>query len=149
MSYRHSTPEELAAALDPELRELFGEPIHTYTRAQAIDDGVLIDLTDEPFDVLLHAAGFRLHTVISDSAFIAALGSEYDARNVVHVSRMKRLLSTLHTAIRSMAADDDRIYFDFPTNTGERNGDPVAMWARVHGGDRGEAVLTIMLQGED
>ncbi len=27
------------------MREIFGEPIHTYTRAQAIEDGQLIDVS--------------------------------------------------------------------------------------------------------
>ena len=28
------------------MHELFGEPIHTYTRAQALSDGTLVDLSD-------------------------------------------------------------------------------------------------------
>lgn len=32
------------------IQELFGEPIHVYTREQAVDDGVLVDFTDPEQD---------------------------------------------------------------------------------------------------
>ena len=39
--------EEAASAATPPdpVREFFGEPIHTYTRKQALEDGVLVDVT--------------------------------------------------------------------------------------------------------
>lgn len=39
-----------ANTITNELAEVFGEPIYTYTRAQAIEDGMLIDFTDPASD---------------------------------------------------------------------------------------------------
>ena len=38
--------------------------IYAYTRAQAIEDGVLIDVTEQA-----KAIGFKLHTVVTDHLF--------------------------------------------------------------------------------
>ena len=41
-----------------DLSGFFGEPIHSYTRQQAIGDGVLVDMTEQ-FADLVRNAGFR------------------------------------------------------------------------------------------
>ena len=38
--------------------------IHSYTRAQAIEDGVLVDVSD-----VAKEAGFKIHTVVTDNLF--------------------------------------------------------------------------------
>jgi hypothetical protein len=48
----------------PDLTEIFGEPIHPYTRAQAIDDGYLIDVSETARE-----AGFRLPVAITRSTW--------------------------------------------------------------------------------
>lgn len=44
----------------PSLIEIFGEPIHTYTRAQALGDGTLVDVSE-----LAREAGFRLPVAVT------------------------------------------------------------------------------------
>lgn len=46
--------------LSPETIELFGEPISVYTRAQAIADGVLVDLTEWGSATSGFMGGFRV-----------------------------------------------------------------------------------------
>lgn len=41
------------------LREIFGEPIGAYTRRQAIEDGVLVDLMQAETVALVREAGFK------------------------------------------------------------------------------------------
>ena len=48
---------------DP-VTELFGEVISTYSRAQAIEDGVLVDAGD-----MARQAGFRFHIAITPAAW--------------------------------------------------------------------------------
>src|SRR5260370_27446186 len=51
---------------------LWGEPIHAYTRAQAIADGVLVDLTtatDDKGQLLCQQAGFKLPVAITRTAW--------------------------------------------------------------------------------
>ena len=45
--------------------DLWGEPIHVYTRAQAIADGILVDLTtatDDQGQLLCPQAGFKVRS---------------------------------------------------------------------------------------
>lgn len=44
--------------------EIFGEPIHSYTRSQAIDDGELIDVSETA-----HEAGFRFPVALTRAAW--------------------------------------------------------------------------------
>jgi len=46
------------------MKELFGDVIYSYTRAQAIDDGVLIDVTE-----MARQAGIKHPTAITASVF--------------------------------------------------------------------------------
>ena len=55
-----------------QLSKLFGKPIHVYTRAQAIADGVLVDLTtatDNQRLRLRQRAGFELPVAITRTAW--------------------------------------------------------------------------------
>ena len=54
---------EQSRSTDP-LRELFGEVIYAYTRAEAIADGVLIDVTETAKEV-----GFRLPVALTAAAW--------------------------------------------------------------------------------
>ena len=49
---------------------LFGAPIHVYTRAQAIADGVLVDVSDTARD-----AGFRVPVALTSAVWADCLDS--------------------------------------------------------------------------
>lgn len=56
---------------DSSLAEFFGKPIFTYTRAQAIDDAILNDVSDMAIDVsdMAKEAGFRVPVALSSVAW--------------------------------------------------------------------------------
>lgn len=142
-AYRHSTPEE--SQPDPQLKELFGDVVHAYTRAQAIEDGALIDLTDPPFDTFLRMKGLRLHTAITDRCFAACIGQPEQFGDDESLKRYLHLLTALLAAIRAAGSDEDRVWFKVLGADGK----PVDCWSLCGPGDRGEPVCTIMLTDED
>jgi len=58
----------------PEQDNIFGEVIYSYTRAQAIEDGVLVDLSDPSFTFrpglpILKEAGIKFPVAMTSAAF--------------------------------------------------------------------------------
>ena len=112
-----------------------GPMIFSYTRKQAIEDGVLVDVTD-----LAQQAGFRLHTVVTCSVLAeVTCGSEHPGFRGASVLAV---LQTLRECIRCQDANGkkDEIHFEVAD---------WKLWALVGPGDDAEPVLTIMLEGED
>src|SRR5438477_5396663 len=57
---------------DESSSDFWGEPIHAYTRAQAIADGVMVDLTsatDDRDQLLCQQAGFKVPVAITRAAW--------------------------------------------------------------------------------
>ena len=119
--------------------------IFSYTRAQAIADGVLIDVTAQAKE-----AGFKLHTVVSDNLFGSYItpptGLEGEGQSIS--GRLHDLFMVLRTAILGKSATDylelDVLFLMTPGRH-ER----VRIIAVVGPGDHGEPVMTIMLPGDD
>ncbi len=123
--------------------------IDRYTRAQAIEDGVLVDLCQDETASLVYEAGFRLPLAMTVTAFsktVAPVGGELppgqDAKG-----RLWDVLNLLRFAIRRNP-DTDRVHFTVAVWNGERHED-VKLWAQIGPGDDGQPVITIMLEGED
>jgi len=105
--------------------ELFGEPIYSYSRAQAITDGVLVDIT-------AHAKQQRF---VYPVAMTSALWERCeDPDDVVHV------LAQLHLEIRKAAHGTDQLKF---LALG------FAIKSVVGPGDCLKPVITLMLEHED
>lgn len=102
----------------------WGDPISIYTRANAIADGVLIDVSE-----IAKLQGFRYPVAMTATAR-AEVGKD-NVESVLFVIRLK---------LRKADKESDRINFRFFG---------CDMYALVHGGDNGEPVITIMLKGED
>jgi len=118
-----------------------------YTREQAIDDGVLVDLSTQMPD-LVKRAGFQYDVAITSAAF-SEIGGWWD------YGKLRDRIWELFELIRALASlthpDDpngDRMFFKFTVrHDGETS--VVPLWVSCSGGDFGEPVLTIMMQGED
>ena len=117
---------------------LFGETIYSYSRAQAIEDGVLVDLS--------HVDSIRQHWKHPFACTATVWGiiedalqrPDQDSCGICHdISTMAKL------AIRS-ARDADQILFTVII-TGKKH----AMKLHIGPGDTGAAVLTLMLPNED
>jgi hypothetical protein len=148
----------------PNNPEFWGHLIHVYTRAQAIADGVLVDLTtatDDKGQLLCREAGFKIPIALTRGAWaktIEAAGTwKYtDNGEVFELSggqslsgRVWDLLSNLRLAC-SGASGSDRFHFQVLVD-GHGNGhrEPVNLWALCGPGDDARPVMTVMLEGED
>ncbi len=126
----------------------FGPIIFAYTRKQAIEDGVLVDLTRKGFRRILAASRIKVHTAITAAAFAAVISSDLDTANPDCVwEAMCRTAMVLDAFRRAAHANPSTNEVHF-TVAGVDGAD-VAMWAQIGPGDEGEPVLTLMLEGED
>lgn len=126
-----------------------GAPIvSTYSRAQAIADGCLIDLS-----ATARALGLRYPVACTHATWAAAIAADTsDADGSPEaterrLSRVRQLLETLRAAAR--ISPDDIARFSMQPHGLPLGSDFVELWARCTGGDDGQPVVTIMLRGED
>lgn len=113
----------------------FGEVISSYTRAQAIEDGVLIDVTETA-----RKAGFKFHTVIT--ADVDALCNDVGDSGEDYAGRLWDILFVANRLARSVSGDR----FNFKVSFAGEDHD---LWMHCGPGDNAEPVITIMLKGED
>lgn len=139
-----------------------GPVVFSYTRRQAIEDGVLVDLMQAPtpdesdrddLASLVREAGFRFPVAITIGAFgetICHLGEELPSGQSVK-GRLWDVLWMAKLAIAKANAkgDTDRAYFNISVDRGNGRSDIVDLWIHVGPGDTPEPVLTIMLTSED
>jgi hypothetical protein len=124
----------------------FGELIYSYTRAQAIADGVLIDVSD-----LAKEAGFVFPVAVTSGVWAEAVGVSESEKGVQdEKGRLWDILNVLLFMIRaSKDEDSDVVNFEVTVWRRESGEKKVSLWSKCHGGDNGEPVITIMLVGED
>jgi len=135
------------------------EVISSYSRAQAIEDGILVDLFQHPtaerpelddLRALVLEAGFKYPMAMTSAAFsnaIAPIDGELSAGQDVK-GRLWDLLMVLKAAIQSSRGPGDRIDFSLSVLDGQRH-NKVDLYALCGPGDTCEPVITIMLPGED
>jgi len=129
------------------MTEMFGEPISIYTRAQAIEDGVLVDLMQEETVSLVKEAGFNWPVAMTATAFhkaVSPIGGELPPGQDLN-GRLWDVLNLLKFSIRKGGTD---VQFPVRVWTGKRQV-VVRLRAVAGPGDNGEPVITIMLHDED
>ena len=141
------------------MENTFGPVISTYSRQQAIDDGVLVDLMQHPtpqrpdlddLQKIVKEAGFVIPVAITAAAFEAAImpiGGELPAGQDIN-GRLWDVLTVLRYAIRQHRKLFEPVNFTVSVFDGQKGND-VALSAIVGPGDHAEPVLTIMLPNED
>ena len=122
--------------------DVFGEVIFAYTRAQAIEDGVLIDVSS-----LAKEAGFRYPVALTSAAWHWIEPPE-ETIGQDATGRLWDLLNVLRYEIRK--SKGDRIDFKvlFEQGSGEAKA-LVDFYALCGPGDSAEPVITVMLPDED
>ena len=129
----------------------FGEVISTYTRAQAIEDGVLIDTGS-----MAQEAGFKWPVAVTSAAWADCVAwSEDDSDKQVHQDQSGRLWDVLFMAshaIRTGSGSGDRLLFQLyrvPRDGRSMEAELTTLKLIVGPGDQGEPVITILLPDED
>ena len=121
------------------------EVISVYSRADALRDGVLVDLTD-----LARQAGFRIPLAVTEAVYRSYLdpSPELIAEGQSRQGRAWDLLQILRFAA-AVYPDRSEIHFKvlFVLSPGCPP-EPVALKALCHPGDDGEPVLTVLLPNE-
>lgn len=141
-----------------DLRDIFGDVIFSYTRAQAIADGVLVDVTETAKE-----AGFRWPVAITRTAWEDCVAwSDEDCERQVYQDESGRLWDILFLASNAIRIASAKI-IAFQENPAQiiyelyrvpRDGKsvrPVMTKLKLIAGpgDNAEPVITIMLPNED
>lgn len=131
------------------MKEIFGEAISIYTRAQAIEDGVLVDVTETARE-----AGFRFPVALTRAAWEDCVSwNDADNKRQTYQDEAGRLWDVLYMA--SLAArrnSGSEVRFQlYRVPRGGRGVRPrlVALQMHCGPGDEGEPVITISMLGED
>lgn len=115
--------------------------IYSYTRTQALEDGVLIDVTEQA-----SGTGFKVPVAISDylyNGYIVPSEELEDMGQSVEGRLHDVLMMTLHSATKDGLADN-RVYFEVLLLMGDGpKFEKVQCVAIVGPGDNGEPVMTI------
>ena len=120
--------------------------IYSYTRAQALADGVLIDVS-----ALAHEAGFTLPVAVTDSIYHGYLTPPLDLAKagLSFEGRLWDTLSVLRYAIKASPATDRITFTVLFTMAPDTEPIPVELLAICGPGDSGFPVITIMLPSDD
>lgn len=125
--------------------DFWGEPIHVYTRAEALADGLLVDVTETAKE-----AGFSVPTAIT--AAVEADLRDFDTGELVGHSYEGRLWDLLfmahHGARMSRNRDVSEFVFAMHLAKNAREGGNYRVKCVIGPGDDGAPVLTIMRSEE-
>lgn len=123
------------------MQELFGEEIiSSYSRAQAIEDGMLIDVSDEAAN---GGCGFTFPVALTTAAWVEAVKVPKSNKTQTEAGRLHDVLWMLRCAIKR-ASDPRQV--DYRLKVGRKL---VSLKALCGPGDTAEPVITIMLPHED
>ncbi|MFC1591648.1 DUF6573 family protein [Thermodesulfobacteriota bacterium] len=130
------------------MNEIFGDVIYSYTRKQAIEDGVLVDCTK-----MAQEAGFKFPVAITSTVWneyivpndeLVGCGQSYEGR-LWDVLWMLRYYAGLPTATETLKF---KLYFVMIIN--DKPKEVLTELKAICGpGDEGEPVITIMKPEED
>jgi len=129
----------------------FGNVISTYTRTQAIEDGVLIDPGS-----MAKEAGFKWPVALTADAWADCVAwTDADSQQQVHQDQSGRLWDVVYMAshaIRTSKDSGDRLLFQLyrvPRDGQSTEAVLVTLKLIVGPGDSGEPVVSILLPNED
>jgi hypothetical protein len=120
--------------------------IFSYTRAQAIADGVLIDVSE-----LAKEAGFRFPVAVTAGLWAECVALPDGVTGQSETGRLWDVLNMLRFATLRQKGDAERVDFALHVRNDNREGIPplVRLYALCGPGDDAEPVVTVMLPWED
>jgi len=124
--------------------DFFGEPIFSYTRAEALQDGVLIDVTS-----LAQEAGFCIPVAVTNTLWQSQIAPDQTGREhgQSEEGRMWDVLNVLRNAIRTQP-EENPLLFKVLFSQGNRLR-RVRLKAVCGPDDEGNPCITLMFPEED
>ncbi len=137
--------------LNPDCDAVFGQVIYRYTRAQAIADGVLIDVS-----ATAKEAGFRWPVAMTEAAWLDSVEwTTADTAAQGHQDEAGRLWDVLvmaaHAA-RTASQPREQLLFSLyrvPRDGRSQQAQLTTLKLMLSTGDEGEPVITLLLPHED
>lgn len=129
---------------------IFGAPIYAYTRAQALEDGVLVDVTETARE-----AGFRVSVAMTTAAWQDTVEwTDADSKRQTSQDQSGRLWDVVwmaYLAVRRGGTEPRRAFQLLRVPRGGRGVRPRLTTLHIHigPGDNGEPVITVMQPHED
>ncbi|CAM8668309.1 hypothetical protein MCEMIEM13_02462 [Comamonadaceae bacterium] len=126
---------------------LFGPIIYSYSRAQAIADGVLVDVS-----VMAREAGFTVPVAMTSAAWADCVEwGDMDSHRQTHQDEAGRLWDVLLMsclAVRRAQGDTVAVqFYRVPRGGKSRMPRKTTLHIHIGPGDAAEPVITLMLQG--
>jgi len=134
-------PKLLREPVDVE--DLWGPVIHSYSRAQAIEDGLLVDVTETARE-----ANFRIPVALTRAVWDSYVAVPPKVIGQDENGRLWDILWMAHLAARRNR-DTSELLFTVYVRNDNRQPRPRSLRCVVGPGDEGEAVITILLPEED
>ena len=136
---------------EPPAVTFFGPVIATYTRTEAIEEGVLVDA-----GTMAKEAGFKWPVTLTSAAWSDCVAwTDEDSERQIYQDQSGRLWDVLYMAshaIRTSKDLGDRMLFQLyrvPRDGQSMEAERVTLKLIVGPGDHGEPVVTILLPDED
>jgi hypothetical protein len=144
-----TTANQIERATGADEISTLGPAIYGYSRAQAIADGVLVDVT-----TMSRQAGFTVPVALTSAAWSDCVEwTDEDSSRQGHQDEAGRLWDTLWIAhLAARRAHGEVVAFElYRVPRGGRGHMPrrVSLHMHIGPGDEAEPVITIMLPGED
>lgn len=125
--------------------------IHTYTRAQCIEDGALVDLRQGDMEQLVVEAGIKVPLACTAAVFaqcIALTPAAVKACNDIK-GRLWDVLWMFKCALRAQGGDGDTLFFELYVVRDRVRPTKTKLKAVIGPGDTPEPVITICYPWED
>ncbi len=118
--------------------------IFSFTRAQAIADGFLIDVTETARE-----AGFRFTVALTHAMWAKYVEVPAHVTGQDEAGRLWDILSMLGVAIRAQSDHRSQVWFRLYVRNDNRRARLVTLKSICRPGDDAEPVITVMLPDED
>ena len=147
---RSGKKDDVESKNPTDIEALFGEVIFSYTRAQAIEDGVLIDVSE-----IAREAKFSIPVAITAAVYSRCVQwtqADIEAKGDSEDGRLWDVVFMANHAIRTCSSTDNTLNFivaAVPSAGDSWEPKEAELKMTVSGGDHGEPVITIMLPNED
>lgn len=123
------------------------QPIYRYTRAQAIDDGMLVDLTEWASATKGFHGGFRVPVAVTTGVWADLNAIPASRQSIEDVRGRAHDLLWMASLAARRAGNSSAIHFEVILTLGRRKRQTYKLM--IHPGDHGEPVVTILRPNED